>query len=53
VNFRTSTGDIEAMPHLVARLGSLIHAELRSSSAITKFAYEQDQSGPAPGKTSR
>jgi glutamate/tyrosine decarboxylase-like PLP-dependent enzyme len=27
VNFRTSTGDIEAMPQLVARLGRQIHAE--------------------------
>ncbi len=33
VNFRASTGDIEAMPHLVARLGRRIHAELRSSTA--------------------
>ncbi len=33
VNFRTSTGDIEAMPPLVARLGRRIHAELRSSTA--------------------
>ena len=32
VNFRTSTGDIEAMPPLVARLGRRIHAELRSST---------------------
>ncbi len=28
VNFRTSTGDIEAMPQLIARLGRKIHAEL-------------------------
>lgn len=28
VNFRTSTGDIEAMPRLIARLGRQIHAEL-------------------------
>jgi glutamate/tyrosine decarboxylase-like PLP-dependent enzyme len=28
VNFRTSTGDIEAMPQLIARLGRQIHAEL-------------------------
>jgi aromatic-L-amino-acid/L-tryptophan decarboxylase len=28
VNFRTSTSDIEAMPHLIARLGRQIHAEL-------------------------
>jgi len=33
VNFRTSTGDIEAMPPLVARLGRRIDAELRSSTA--------------------
>ncbi len=33
VNFRASAGDIEAMPHLVARLGRRIHAELRSSTA--------------------
>src|SRR5215471_11279998 len=32
VNFRASTGDIEAMPQLVARLGRRIHAELRSST---------------------
>ena len=30
VNFRTSTGDIEAMPQLVARLGRQAHAELSS-----------------------
>ena len=29
VNFRTSTGDIEAVPPLVARLGRQAHAELR------------------------
>jgi aromatic-L-amino-acid/L-tryptophan decarboxylase len=28
VNFRTSTSDIEAMPHLIVRLGRQIHAEL-------------------------
>ena len=28
VNFRTSTGDIEAVPQLVARLGGQAHAEL-------------------------
>ena len=33
VNFRASTGDIEAMPPLVAGLGGRIHAELRSSAA--------------------
>jgi hypothetical protein len=33
VNFRASTGDIEAMPPLVARLGRRIHAEIRSSTA--------------------
>ena len=32
VNFRASTGDIEAMPALVARLGRQVHAELASSS---------------------
>jgi len=30
VNFRTSTGDIEAMPQLIARLGRQTHAELSS-----------------------
>ena len=35
VNFRASTGDIEAMPPLVARLGRRIHAELSSSTAGT------------------
>jgi glutamate/tyrosine decarboxylase-like PLP-dependent enzyme len=34
VNFRASAEDIEAMPHLVARFGRRIHAELRSSAAI-------------------
>ena len=33
VNFRASAEDIEAMPHLVARLGRRVHAELRSSAA--------------------
>ncbi|MFL6415833.1 MAG: pyridoxal phosphate-dependent decarboxylase family protein [Bryobacteraceae bacterium] len=33
VNFRTSAGDIEAMPPLVASLGHRIDAELRSSTA--------------------
>jgi glutamate/tyrosine decarboxylase-like PLP-dependent enzyme len=28
VNFRTSTGDIEAMPNMIARFGRQIHAEL-------------------------
>jgi aromatic-L-amino-acid/L-tryptophan decarboxylase len=28
VNFRTSTGDMEAMPQLIARLGGQVHAEL-------------------------
>jgi aromatic-L-amino-acid decarboxylase len=30
VNFRTSIGDVEAVPHLLARLGRQAHAELRS-----------------------
>jgi len=30
VNFRTSTGDIEAVPPLVARLGRQTHAEVSS-----------------------
>ncbi len=30
VNFRTSTGDIEAMPQLLVRLGRQAHAELRN-----------------------
>ena len=30
VNFRASTGDIEAVPPLVARLGGQAHAELNS-----------------------
>jgi glutamate/tyrosine decarboxylase-like PLP-dependent enzyme len=30
VNFRTSAGDVEAMPQLVAHLGRRIHAELRN-----------------------
>jgi aromatic-L-amino-acid/L-tryptophan decarboxylase len=33
VNFRTSAGDIEAMPQLVAHLGRRIHAELRSPTS--------------------
>jgi glutamate/tyrosine decarboxylase-like PLP-dependent enzyme len=36
VNFRTSAGDIEAMPPLVVRLGRRIHAEIRSSTARTR-----------------
>jgi glutamate/tyrosine decarboxylase-like PLP-dependent enzyme len=32
VNFRTSAGDIETMPQLVANLGRRIHAELRHST---------------------
>ena len=43
VNFRTSAGDIEAMPQLVARLGRRVHAELRSSTA--------EKSEPAPANT--
>lgn len=31
VNFRSSTGDIEAMPQLVARLGRQVHAEMKNS----------------------
>jgi aromatic-L-amino-acid/L-tryptophan decarboxylase len=31
VNFRASTGDIEAMPELIARLGRQVHAELHGS----------------------
>ena len=31
VNFRASTGDMEAMPQLVARLGRQVHAELHTS----------------------
>ncbi|MCC6367823.1 MAG: aminotransferase class V-fold PLP-dependent enzyme [Bryobacterales bacterium] len=30
VNFRTSTADMEAMPQLIARLGSRVHAEMSS-----------------------
>ena len=30
VNFRASTGDIEAMPQLLVRLGRQAHAELRN-----------------------
>ena len=42
VNFRASTGDIEAMPPLVASLGRRIHAELRSSTArISESVLEQ------------
>jgi glutamate/tyrosine decarboxylase-like PLP-dependent enzyme len=32
VNFRASTGDIEAMPQLIVRLGRRIHAELANST---------------------
>ncbi len=28
VNFRATTGDMEAMPELIARLGRQVHAEL-------------------------
>jgi glutamate/tyrosine decarboxylase-like PLP-dependent enzyme len=38
VNFRASTGDIEAMPHLVANLGRRIHAEIGSSTANSQSA---------------
>jgi len=31
VNFRTSTGDIEALPQLIAQLGRRVHAEARIS----------------------
>jgi aromatic-L-amino-acid/L-tryptophan decarboxylase len=31
VNFRASTGDIEAMPQLIAHLGRQVHTELNSS----------------------
>lgn len=34
VNFRTSTGDIEAMPQLIARLGQRIHAELSNGAPV-------------------
>jgi aromatic-L-amino-acid/L-tryptophan decarboxylase len=37
VNFRTSTGDIEAMSHLVARLGGEVHAEL-SGQCLPRFS---------------
>ena len=43
VNFRASTGDIEAMPPLVARLGRRIHAELRSAIVrISESVLEKD-----------
>ncbi|MGA7521592.1 MAG: aminotransferase class V-fold PLP-dependent enzyme [Acidobacteriaceae bacterium] len=32
VNFRTSDGDIDALPHLVVRLGRVLDAELRSNA---------------------
>jgi len=38
VNFRTSTGDIEAMPTLVAELGREVHAELQSSANMIASA---------------
>jgi glutamate/tyrosine decarboxylase-like PLP-dependent enzyme len=38
VNFRASTEDIEAMPHLIARLGRRIHAEIESPAARTTSA---------------
>ncbi len=34
VNFRASTGDIEAMPQLVAQLGRQVHAEMRTSASM-------------------
>jgi glutamate/tyrosine decarboxylase-like PLP-dependent enzyme len=37
VNFRTSAGDIEAMAHLVARLGGEVHAEL-SGQCLPQFS---------------
>ena len=36
VNFRTSTGDIEAMPHLIAHFGRQIHAEAGNHRHETK-----------------
>jgi glutamate/tyrosine decarboxylase-like PLP-dependent enzyme len=33
VNFRASAGDMEAMPHLIARLGRRIHSELGGPAA--------------------
>lgn len=41
VNFRASTGDIEAMPQLVARLGRRIHAELTGSTAGSKSGLQE------------
>jgi aromatic-L-amino-acid decarboxylase len=35
VNFRASTGDIEAMPQLIARLGRQAHAELRDRLSLS------------------
>ncbi len=42
VNFRVSTGDIEAMPPLVARLGRRIDAELRSSTATISGSVREN-----------
>src|SRR5581483_9009269 len=41
VNFRASTGDIEAMPPFVADLGRRIHAELRSSARIGESVLDK------------
>jgi glutamate/tyrosine decarboxylase-like PLP-dependent enzyme len=38
VNFRASTGDIEAMPHLVVRLGRQVHAELANGRVLEQSA---------------
>jgi aromatic-L-amino-acid/L-tryptophan decarboxylase len=41
VNFRTSTGDIEAMPQLVVRLGRQVHVELISQSYTRSFGQKE------------
>jgi hypothetical protein len=41
VNFRTSTGDIEAMPELTARLGRKVHDEL--SNQLNQIDWHREE----------
>jgi glutamate/tyrosine decarboxylase-like PLP-dependent enzyme len=50
VNFRASASDIEAMPQLVVDLGRLVHAELRSSTAMIYNSVPQEGETPLSTK---
>jgi len=45
VNFRASTGDIEAMPQLVVRLGRQVHAELTGVAVSLGSTAPRDRPG--------